>query len=111
MTAYSMMREGDKGIPVAVELDAAQLQQRLGPLLDPAHPALVKSLRDEVPDGALDDTAAEFEVLTRQLLVVHHCHALGQVVGGLREPRLLLGSRSSASLARRARTIESALPE
>ena len=46
---------------------------------------------DEVADGALDDAAAELEVLTGKLRVVHHLEALGQVVGDLVEALLLLG--------------------
>ena len=109
--AYLPMCESDKVIPIAVEFDATQLQKRLGAFLDPSHPALVKALCDNISNGALDNAAAEFKVLTRQLIIVHHLHTFGQVVGDLRERSFFLGVDASVSLARRALTIEAALPE
>ena len=43
--------------PVAVGLDASELDDGLGAFLDPAHAAVVAPLGDDELDGALDDAA------------------------------------------------------
>ena len=62
------MDEAFECLPVAVDLDATELDDRLRALLDPPHPAVVAAVRDDVLDGALDDAGRDDEVTQRDVV-------------------------------------------
>jgi len=62
------MNKLHEAVPVAVGLNAPELHDGLHTLFDPAHPAVVAALADDVLDRALDRTASipsDFEVSRR----------------------------------------------
>jgi hypothetical protein len=71
-----------EGFPVAVLMDAPQLQQGLGTLSDPSHPSVVEADGDEVIHCALDGSRADLEIAIGEPLLVHHPETLGQVSDG-----------------------------
>src|SRR5690606_9677058 len=79
----------DEGVPVAVDLDAAELEEGLRALRDPAHAGGVEALSDDVADGALDGPGADLEVLVQELAVVHEADALREIGQRSRETRSL----------------------
>ncbi|MCG5051484.1 MAG: hypothetical protein KA712_00855 [Myxococcales bacterium] len=56
------MDPGDEVIPLTVEFDAAELQQGLCTVSNPAHATLVEAQPDEVADGTLDHAGGKLEV-------------------------------------------------
>src|SRR5437879_360846 len=73
------MDEVDEAVPVAVGLDAPQLDDGLDAFLDPAHPAVVAALADDVLVGAFYRTASQLEVLLDDLVVGHLVDSILQI--------------------------------
>ncbi len=65
------MDEVHEAVPVAVGLDASQLDDRLDAFLDPAHPTVVATLADDVLDGAFYRTASQLKIQLGDLVVGH----------------------------------------
>jgi hypothetical protein len=75
-----LLHERHEGIPVSVHLDATELEERSGPLLDPAHATVVQPLPDDVLDGALHSTRGDLQILSPKPTVVHAIDAVKEVV-------------------------------
>src|SRR5580693_7504345 len=75
--------ESHERVPVAIDLDAPELEECLCPLSNPTHAGTVEPLRDHIADGSLDGARADLQILLQQLLVVHHVDALLDVGGDL----------------------------
>ncbi len=58
-----ILDEGNECVPLPVDLNAAELEQRLGALFDPAHAAVVESFGDDVLHCTLDYTRSDFIVV------------------------------------------------
>ena len=76
LLSSSIMNEFGKRIPIAIHLNAAELQQVFCPLFDPAHTAAVEALGDDVIHCALDRPRRNLQILLAQFLVVHLIHML-----------------------------------
>ena len=77
------MDERDEGIPLSVEFDAPELEEGFGSFSDPAHATLVEALGDDIPYGSFDSSAGDLQIELLKCLVVHHVHALSEVVEAL----------------------------
>src|SRR5882757_1123338 len=73
------MDEVDEAVPVAVGLDAPQLDDCLDAFLDPAHPAVVAAITNDILDGAFYRTTSQLEILFDDLVVGHLVDSLLQI--------------------------------
>ena len=106
------MNEALEGLPVAVDLDAAQLDDRLRALLDPAHAAVVAAMRDDVLDGALDDAGGDREVAATEGAVSDLVDPLLEVAPRIVQsltPPLVAGPRGSDRVPPSLHLVEHAL--
>ena len=55
------MHKVDKGLPVPVDVNATQVQQRFGPLWNPTHAAVIEALAENVLNSSLDRARSEFQ--------------------------------------------------
>jgi hypothetical protein len=72
--------ERHEGLPVPVEVDAAELEVRLGPLTDPPHSSAIKPLRDHMIHRPLHAPRSKLQVLSAKPGVVHLVDAVEEVV-------------------------------
>src|SRR6266481_1004494 len=72
--------EGHEGIPVPVEIDAAELEERLSPLTDPPHASAVEPLRDHVIHRSLHTPRGKLQVLPPKPCVVHLVDPVEEIV-------------------------------
>ena len=75
----------DEVVPLAVEQDAAEMEDVLGAVAAPSHPRTIEAHPDEVAHGALDRAAADVEIVATEIVVAQAVLVLGEMLGDLEE--------------------------
>src|SRR3990167_3512149 len=76
-------------VPLAVEQDAAEMEDMLSPVAAPAHPRTIEPHADEVAHRPLDGAAADVEVVATEIVVAQAVLVLGEMLGDLEDLRSL----------------------
>jgi hypothetical protein len=97
------MNECNEGLPIAIYLNAAELQQRLSAFLDPTHSSAVKAFGDDVVDRSLNRPRRDLQILLAQFPVIHLIHTLVEIVSHFLQA--FLGALLSTSMRKFAPTL------